>query len=80
MCANSGLEYYGAIRDFGMRSTLFLGKANHYYAYAYDKVDKKVIEKRKPFQQFHYYDSYTDIIYNSIKASEETLKTNATGI
>ena len=79
MAANSGIEYYGAIRDFGMRSTVFLGKANHYYAYAYKKVDGKIIERRKPFQQYHHYDSYTDIVYNSIKASEANIKTNAMG-
>ena len=80
LCANTGLEYIGAIRDFGFRSTIFLGKPNHYYAYAYELVDGKVVEKRKPFQQFHYYDSYNDIIYNSIKASEAQMKTNAVGI
>ena len=45
MCAKSGLNYIGAIRDFGFRSTVFLGKPNHYYAYAYDLVDGKVVEK-----------------------------------
>ena len=80
LCANSGLGYIGAVRDFGFRSTIFLGKPNHYYAYEYALVDNKVVEKRKPFQQFHYYDSYNDIIYNSIKASEAQMKTNAVGL
>ena len=80
LSAYSGIGYIGAIRDFGFRSTVFLGKPNHYYAYQYAMTDGKYIEKRKPFQQFHYYDSYTDIIYNSIKASEKNIKTNATGI
>lgn len=80
LAANTGTNYIGAIRDFGFRSTVFLGKPNHYYAYAYELIDNKVIEKRKPFQQFHYYDSYTDIVYNSIKASEAQMKTNAVGI
>ena len=87
LCANSGIGYMGAIRDFGLRSTVCLCKPNHYYAYAYRKIDDedgqtdgKIIERRKPFQQFHYYDSYTDIVYNSIKASEKNMKTNATGI
>ena len=62
MCANSGLDYIGAIRDFGLRSTVFLGRPNDYYAYAYKLVDDKILEKRKPFQQSHYYNSYTDII------------------
>ena len=80
MCAYSGVGYIGAVRDFGFRSTVFLGKPNHYYAYGYTKTDGKIIEKRKPFQQFHYYDSYTDIIYNSIKASGKNIKTNAVGV
>ena len=80
LCANTGLGYIGAVRDFGFRSTVFLGRPNHYYAYAYELMDGKVIEKRKPFQQFHYYDSYNDIIYNSIKASEAQMKTNAVGL
>lgn len=79
MCANSGLDYIGAIRDFGLRSTVFLGRPNDYYAYEYKKVDDVILEKRKPFQQFHYYNSYTDIIYNSITASEMNMKTNAVG-
>ena len=80
MCAYSGVGYIGAVRDFGFRSTVFLGKPNHYYAYGYTKTDGKYIEKRKPFQQFHYYDSYTDIIYNSIKASSKNIRTNAVGV
>ena len=87
LCAHSGVNYIGAVRDFGMRSTVCLCKPNHYYAYAYKKIDDedggtegKIIERRKPFQQYHYYDSYTDIVYNSIKASEKNMKTNATGL
>jgi hypothetical protein len=80
LSAYSGVGYIGAVRDFGFRSTVCLCKRNHYYAYQYVMTDGKYIEKRKPFQQFHYYDSYTDIIYNSIKASEKNIKTNATGI
>ena len=79
MCANSGLDYIGAIRDFGLRSTVFLGRPNDYYAYAYKEVDDKILEKRKPFQQFHYYNSYADIVYNNITASEAEMKTNAVG-
>lgn len=79
LCANSGDGYYAAIRDFGFRSTVCLCKANHYYAYEYRKDNGIVYEKRKPFQQFHYYDSYNDIVYNTIKASEKNMKTNAVG-
>ena len=80
LCAYSGVGYIGAVRDFGFRSTVCLCKPNHYYAYAYTKTDGKLLEKRKPFQQFHYIDSFTDIIYNSIKATEKNMKTNAVGI
>lgn len=79
LCANSGDGYYAAIRDFGFRSTVCLCKANHYYAYEYRKDNGVVYEKRKPFQQFHYYDSYNDIVYNTIKATEKNMKTNAVG-
>ena len=87
LCAHSGVGYMGAVRDFGLRSSVCLCRPNHYYAYAYKKIDDndgqtegKIIERRKPFQQYHYYDSYTDIVYNSIKASERNMKTNATGL
>lgn len=79
LCANSGDGYYAAIRDFGFRSTACLCKSNHYYAFEYRKKNNVVYEKRKPFQQFHYFDSYNDIIYNTIKASEKNMKTNAVG-
>ncbi len=79
LCANSGDGYYAAIRDFGFRSTVCLCKANHYYAYEYRKQGNTIYEKRKPFQQFHYFDSYNDIVYNTIKATEKNMKTNAVG-
>lgn len=82
LCANSGDDYFFAVRDFGLRSTMCLCKANHYYAYEYQLAgtkDEVILEKRKPFQQFHYYDSYNDIIYNALKASESNMKTNAVG-
>lgn len=80
MCANSGDGYYAAARDFGMRSTLCLCKANHYYAYEYRQDENgNIYEKRKPFQQFHYFDSCNDIVYNTIKATEQNMKTNAVG-
>ena len=39
-----------------------------------------IYEKRKPFQQYHYIDSYNDIIFNAMTATESNMKTNATGI
>lgn len=79
LCAHAGDDYFAAIRDFGMRSTLCMMKGNHYYAYAYKKVNSVIYERRKPFQQYHYFDSYNDIIYNSIEATEANMKTNAVG-
>ena len=35
LCANSGDDFFFAVRDFGLRSTMCLCKANHYYAYEY---------------------------------------------
>ena len=87
LCAKSGVNYIGTVRDFDMRSTICLAKPNHYIAYGYKKIDDddgetegKIVEKRKPLQQYFFYDSYTDIVYNSIKASEKNMKTNAVGI
>ena len=79
LCAHAGDDYFAAVRDFGMRSTLCMMKGNHYYAYAYKKINSVIYEKRKPFQQYHYFDSYNDIIYNTIEASEANMKTNAVG-
>ena len=82
LCANAGDDFFFAVRDFGMRSTMCLCMGNHYYAYEYKKDESMdvIAEKRKPFQQFHYYDSYNDIIYNALKASETNMKTNAVGV
>lgn len=78
--ARAGKDHIGAIRDFGFRSTVFLGRPNDYYAYEYIEKNGSVYEKRKPFQQYHYIDSQHDIIYNAIKATEANMKTNAVGI
>lgn len=82
LCANAGDDFFFAVRDFGMRSTMCLCMGNHYYAYdyAYNESTDVIAEKRKPFQQFHYYDSYNDIIYNALKASETNMRTNAVGV
>lgn len=80
IAAKAGKDYNAAVRDFGFRSTIFLGQNNHYYAYDYKQVNGKVFEKRKPFQQYHFVEPYNDIIYNTIRASETDIRTNATGI
>jgi len=39
-----------------------------------------VVEKRKPFQQYHIYTSFSDIIGNNIKASSRDVRTCAVGL
>jgi endonuclease YncB( thermonuclease family) len=79
-------DYICAVHPFEMRSTLFFGKPYWAMAYRYDSryeydVDQKAwirlrdLEHRKPYAQFHLFDSNTDIIGNSIKASEEGVYT-----
>lgn len=66
--------------NFGLRSTIFFGLPHYYYAYSYEKTSSgKVVEKRKPFQQFHVITSYSDIIDNKMRASDKEVRTVAVG-
>lgn len=82
-------DYVTAVLPYEFRSTLFYGKP--YWPYFYRSVYKynwssvnKYWEKNaiqevplsKSMSQSHIYMSYTDIILNKIKASEEGVKTN----
>lgn len=80
-------DYITAIHSFGNRSTLFFGKPYYEVSYAYDlqfekdvktgKVETKIKgEMRKPFAQYHFYNSYGDIISNKIRTSEDGVYTN----
>jgi hypothetical protein len=80
-------DYIAAVLPFETRSTLFFGKPYYRVAYRYDSLYnwneldsywERVVTKevRKPFQQFHIYNSITDIIGNKIKASEDGVYTN----
>lgn len=81
ICTSVSPDYICGIAPFGMRSTIFHGAPRYYYAYEYAQTpDGVIIEKRKPYQQYHIYTSYTDIIKNDIRASDKEIKTNATGI
>ena len=72
--------FIASIDNFGIRSTIFFGMPHYYYAYAYEKTSEgKVIEKRKPFQQFHVITSYSDIIDNKMRASDSEVRTAAVG-
>lgn len=72
-------DFISAIAPFQLRSTVFHGHPRFYYAYDYIQIDNKVIEKRKPFQQYHIYTSYNDIIENGITTSTTNIRTNAVG-
>lgn len=70
------------IRNFGLRQTVFMGMNRYYYAYDYarDKNTNTIVEKRKPFQQFHIYNSYQDIIQNGWVTSVKDMHTVAVGL
>ena len=72
-------DFISAIAPFQLRSTVFHGHPRFYYAYDYLNIDGQVIEKRKPFQQYHIYTSYNDIIDNRISTSSTNVRTNAVG-
>lgn len=72
-------DFISAVAPFQLRSTIFHGHPRFYYAYDYITLDGQVIEKRKPFQQYHIYTSYNDIIDNRITTSSTDVRTNAVG-
>lgn len=81
ICRSICPDYIVGIAPFGFRSTIFFGKPHYYYAYDnYNYGNKEILEKRKPYQQYHIYDSTTDIIGNNIEASSAKTKTCAIGI
>lgn len=81
VCTSVSPDFVSGVVPFGFRSTIFHGAPRYYYAYDYEvREDGIVLEKRKPFQQYHIYTSYTDIIKNDIKASSRDIKTNAQGL
>ena len=81
ICKSIAPDYMTGIAPFQFRSTVFLGKPHYYYAYkyVYEGNGKTIYEKRKPFQQWHLYNNFSDIVENKISASSEKMKTNATG-
>lgn len=85
ICASVQPDYITSVVPFGMRSSIFYGAPRYYYAYDYveealENGGKRIKEKRKPFQQYHLYSSFTDIIHNNIRASATEIKTNAVGL
>jgi hypothetical protein len=85
-CAGASLDYMCGVVPFGLRSSIFLGAPRFYHAYDYDQVNigetgqTAIREKRKPYQQYHIYTSYSDIIANTITASEADVRTCAVGL
>lgn len=81
ICKSIAPDYVTGIADFQFRSTVFLGKPHYYYAYKYIYDGGGVLyEKRKPYQQWHLYNNFSDIVDNKISASSEKMKTNAAGV
>ena len=80
ICRSVSPDFICAVAPFEFRSTLFIGHPRYYYAYAYYKDGNTIMEKRKPFQQYHLYTSATDIISNGIKVSAKDIKTAALGL
>lgn len=82
ICKSIAPDYMVGIADFQFRSTVFLGKPHYYYAYKYvcEGDGQTPYEKRKPYQQWHLYNNFSDIVANKISASSEKMKTNATGV
>lgn len=80
ICKSVDPSYMCGVRNFNMRSTIFLGRPHDYYAYDYEKCAGSFIEKRKPYSQYHIYTSFTDIISDHIAVSTKDIKTCAIGL
>ena len=80
ICRSVMPDFVCGVAPFGFRSTIFIGAPRYYYAYDYDKMGNSLVEKRKPFEQYHIYTSYSDIIGNGIRASSRKMKTVAMGL
>lgn len=81
IAASVSPEHIAAVVPFNLRSSIFYGAPRYYCAYDYMKTTEgKIVEKRKPFQQYHIYTSHTDIIGNKIAASDKEIRTVAVGI
>ena len=80
ICKSVMPDFIAAVAPFDMRSTLFIGHPRYYYAYSYHQINGAILERRKPFQQYHIYTSSTDIIANGIVATSRDMKTAAIGL
>jgi hypothetical protein len=85
ICQSVQPDFITSIVPFGLRSSVFYGAPRYYYAHDYEQTEDgfgeyKVKERRKPFQQFHVYTSFSDIIHNSIATDAKQVKTCAVGM
>lgn len=80
ICKSVMPDFICGVAPFGFRSTLFIGDPRYYYAYDYDQASGALIEKRKPYEQYHIYSAYSDIIANGVRASSRKMKTVAIGM
>lgn len=79
ICVSTDPGFIGTSVDFGFRSSIFMGRPKYYYAYGYKNTDGNVVERRKPFQQYHLYFEESDIISNGITARRDAFRTVITG-
>lgn len=80
ICSYLGPDFIVAVHPFDFRNTIFMGRPYSPLKYGYEVKDGKAVgTMMKPFKQFHSFDSYTSIIGNSIKATEDNMRTVAIG-
>lgn len=79
-CSYLGPDFIVAVHPFDFRNTIFMGRQYAPLKYGYEtKGGKATGIAMKPFKQLHAFDSYTSIIGNSIKATEDNMRTVAIG-
>lgn len=81
ICASIGDDHIVAVHPFGFRNTVYSGKTWFPLHYDYMVDGETVVgTAQKPFRQYHYYDSVSSIIDNTIMTTEENMKTVAVGV
>lgn len=81
ICRSASPNFICGVAPFDFRSTLFHGAPRFYYAYSYMKDESGLLmEKRKPYEQYHIYGSSHDIIANGITATSSKMKTVVTAM
>ncbi len=80
-CSYLGPDFILAVHPFDFRNTIFMGRQYFPLKYGYTTNDEGEAQGilMKPFKQLHTFDSYTSIIGNTIKATEDNIRTVAIG-